>query len=140
MKNTEMAMVALSMCNQKNELERWRWSSDEWEKNTSRLIDMIRVEGSAFRLGDIFWMDVDFDVPVDAIRAVYLRLFELGAADVRTKLCYANYLRRYSPTWDDEANEILSSIEDIAREAGFWDSPVHGHHPVFFNPRHLAGS
>lgn len=81
-------------------------------------------------------MDVDFDIPADAIRAVYLRLFELGVIDVRTKLCYARYLLRHSPRWDDEANEILASVEGIARAAGFWDSSVHGHHPVFFNPHH----
>lgn len=134
-----MLAIAAEMYRQKREVGVDQWSSIRWEIEISRMVELIKVESSARRLGDIFWLDVDLDLPPEVVRSVYLRLFEMGGNDVQTKLCYASYLLRHSPRWDLEAESILGTVEGLARDAGFWQSPVHGHHPVLFRS-HVGGN
>lgn len=100
-------------------------------------MDCIQSESSALRLGEVLWMDEHLEISTDIIRAVYLRLFELGVDDVRTKLCYARYLLLNGPEWDNEANKIIESVKDLSRMVGIWDSPIHGHHPSFLSGPHV---
>lgn len=108
------------------------WSSGEWEANVESLLRLIRKEESALRLGDVLRFDLGLEMPISVVRATYARLFELGADDVHTKLCYARYLLLHGPDWDTEAEALLREVEPTARAAGLWDSPTLGHHPVFF--------
>jgi hypothetical protein len=108
------------------------WSPPQWAEHRARVLELIGLESSPLRLGDVLRSDVGLDMPSEIVRATYRRLFALGASDAHTKLCYARYLLLQGPDWDDEAQEILDSIEQVARAAGLWDSPVLGHHPVFY--------
>jgi len=108
------------------------WGSTHWDEQLSELLLLIAAEVSALRLGDILRLDAALEMPVNVVRSCYLRLFELGVSDVHTRLCYARYLLLHGPGWDGEAQDILGEIEEVAREAGLWDSRFLGHHPVFF--------
>ncbi|WP_148085736.1 hypothetical protein [Amycolatopsis thermoflava] len=92
----------------------------------------MKTEDSVLRLGDVLRCDVGLSLPVVVIKATYDRLFELGVADVRTRLCYARYLLLHGPEWDREAGDILRQVEEPARLAGIWDPAFLGHHPVFY--------
>jgi hypothetical protein len=108
------------------------WPPGEWEANTLRLLALINSEESPRRLGDLLRLDIGLDLPIEAVKAAYERLLHLGVNDARTRLCYARYLLLHGPQRDRPAHLILDEVEAPARAAGLWDSPVLGHHPVFF--------
>ncbi|WP_148085755.1 hypothetical protein [Amycolatopsis thermoflava] len=108
------------------------WRSQEWDRAVETFLKLVKTEDSALRLGDVLRCDVGLSLPVVVIKATYDRLFELGVADVRTRLCYARYLLLHGPEWDRKANDILRHVEEPARLAGIWDAEFLGHHPVFY--------
>ncbi|WP_431878571.1 hypothetical protein [Amycolatopsis sacchari] len=108
------------------------WRPQDWDRAVESFLNMVKTEDSALRLGDVLRCDVGLSLPVVVVKATYDRLFELGVADVRTRLCYARYLLLHGPEWDREADEILRQVEGPARLAGIWDATFLGHHPVFY--------
>ncbi len=109
-----------------------RWNSSEWDSAVTTFTNLVQEEGSAIRLGDVLRCDARMDLPVQVVKLTYERLFELGACDVRTKVCYARYLLLHGPDWDEVGERILAEVEPEARVAGVWDAPLLGHHPVFY--------
>jgi hypothetical protein len=108
------------------------WQAADWERATAEFRELVAAEESTFRLGEVLRRDVGMDLPVEAVKLTYERLFALGVRDARTRLCYARYLLLHGPDWDELANGIVAEVEDAARAAGLWDSPHLGHHPVFY--------
>lgn len=132
MDTNELRASAAEIRDQASGVAALPWSPQQWTERRSRIVELIGTESSALRLGDVLRCDVGLDLPVEVVLAAYRRLFALGASDVYTKLCYARYLLLHGPDWDDEAQEILDSVEGVARAAGLWDAPILGHHPVFY--------
>lgn len=108
------------------------WPPDEWEQVANQAQCLCEAETSPRTLGEALRLDEGLELPVEIVIAIYRRLMKLGVTDVRTRLCFARYLLLHGPEWDDEANSIVSEVEDLARSAGLWDSTHLGHHPVFF--------
>lgn len=108
------------------------WGEDKWAEQLERFLILIEAEESPYRLGQVLLHDSGLDLPVVVVKATYERLFELGASDVHTKLCYARYLLMHGPEWDDFANGILADVRDAAHAAGLWQNSLFGHHPVFY--------
>lgn len=108
------------------------WSGMQWEQVVGKALELAETESSLRVLGEALRLDDGLELPVEVVVAVYRRLMELGASDVRTKVCFARYLLLHGPKWDVEANSLLCEVEVAARAAGLWDSPHLGHHPVFF--------
>lgn len=124
--------IARSMLRSMAREDDGQWTADEWEDAIKSFLSTVRDEESAYRLGEVLRLDRELDLPVRIVRATYHRLFELGATDARTRLCYARYSLLYGPEWDDEAHAIIAEVETAAKVGGFWDSPALGHHPVFY--------
>jgi hypothetical protein len=109
------------------------WNAADWAAVREAFRGAVATERSAFRLGEVLRADLGLDLPVDVIRACYERLFQLGADDARTRLCYARYLQLYGQRWDEVLiDRILDEVEGPARAAGLWSAPILGHHPVFY--------
>lgn len=108
------------------------WQAADWDRARSAFRELVAVEESAFRLGEVLRCDIRLDLPVEVVKLTYERLFALGVSDARTRLCYARYLLLHGPDWDEQANRILAEVGDAARAAGLYDSPHLGHHPVFY--------
>ena len=108
------------------------WGDDEWAEQLGRFLVLVEAEESPYRLGQVLRYDAGLDLPVDVVKATYERLFELGASDVHTRLCYARYLLMHGPEWDDLANGILADVREAADAAGLWQNSLFGHHPVFY--------
>jgi hypothetical protein len=109
------------------------WTGADWDAVRRAFRGSLEKERSAFRLGEVLRHDLHLDLPVEVVKGCYERLFELGATDARTRLCYARYLQQNGPAWDEVlAARILRDVEGPARAAGLWANPALGHHPVFY--------
>jgi hypothetical protein len=108
------------------------WDESMWQAQLECFLTMVEAEESPYRLGQVLLHDAGLDLPVAVVKATYERLFELGASDVHTKLCYARYLLMHGPEWDDLAQGILAEIHDAADAAGLWENSRFGHHPVLY--------
>lgn len=108
------------------------WSEAMWAEQVERFLVLVKVEESPHRVGKVLLHDAGLDLPVAVVRATYERLFELGASDVHTRLCYARYLLLHGPAWDELANGILAEIRPAAEADGLWQNSLFGHHPVFY--------
>jgi hypothetical protein len=105
------------------------WDRTDWEAVRRVFRSALETEGSPFRLDEVLRLDAGLDLPFDIVRASYERLFDLGATDIHTRLCYARYLQMHGPPGSDVVERLLYELEAPARVAGLWRSPVPARRP-----------